>query len=140
MPVFKLGFNKVTRRVVLPNLKAAAVVDLPAGAHVRNVYTKNDTTTASNLTAGNVAAGAQYVASAAVGVADGTGPQVTVHTVINPGISKVASSFHVTLSAYPIKNPTAPAAQQKGGISVVIEYTELLDGLPEALRNKVRAY
>ncbi|AGC36040.1 hypothetical protein HOS23_gp57 [Rhizobium phage RHEph09] len=129
MSVFKRGYNKVERRVLLRNLKAAASILLPAGADVRRVYAINETTTASNLTVGNAAAGAQYLASVAVPVSDVNGAGLLSAPAIALTPSKVESSLYVTLSAYPVKNPTAPSAKQRGGITVVVEYVELLDSL-----------
>ncbi|QIG73216.1 hypothetical protein [Rhizobium phage RHph_I40] len=129
MPVFKTGAAKVERRVLLRNLKAAASIKLPAGADVRRIYATNETTTASNLTVGNAAAGAQYLASVAVPVSDVNGAGMLSSPAIALTPSKVQSNLHVTLSAYPIKNPTAPVAKQKGGITVVVEYVELLNSL-----------
>lgn len=138
--VFKYGYNKVTRRVVVPNIKAATSFDLPAGAVLRQIYSQNETTTASNLTVGNAAAGAQYLASTATVVSDANGPGITANPALAVAVSKVDSKVHITLSAYPIKNPTAPVAKQKGGISVVVEYDELLGSLDLLTQNIVRAY
>lgn len=138
--IFKYGYNKVARRLVLPNLKAAAAIDLPAGAVVRQIYSQNESTTASNLTVGNAAAGAQYLASTATVISDANGPGITANPALAVAVSKVDSKLHVTLSAYPIKNPTAPAAKQKGAISVVVEYDELLGSLDLLTQNAARAY
>lgn len=122
MSVFKKGQNKVNRRVVLEGLTAAAVVRLPAYAVVQRFYARNRSTTASSLSAGNVAAGAQYLAATAIGVADGSGPAVLRPTAAlqTQAISKVDSDLHITLSAYPLVTDST-----KGAVDVVIEYEEL---------------
>lgn len=141
MSVFDIGQNIAHRRVVIPNIKAAQVFDIPAGAVLRFAYARNRTTTAVNLTIGNAAAGAQYLASTAIPVADGQGAGLMSHkSLLDPGVSKTVSNVHVTLSAYPVQNPTAPAAKQIGGVDVVIEYVELLDSLPIPTQHTPRAY
>lgn len=142
MSVFKLGYNKVDRRVVLPGVKAATVFDIPAGAVLKRVYAQNRSTTATNLTVGNAAAGAQYLASVAVPVADGTGagvlpPKNALQLAAAP---KVDTNVHVTLSAYPVTNPTATADKQRGAVDVVIEYEEMWDSLPIPTQHTPRAY
>lgn len=142
--VFKLGFNKVSRRVVIPRIKAAQVFDVPAGMFIRRVYAENRSTTAVNLTVGNAAAGAQYLASTAVPVAVGgvpgvLYPQETLKTALpaNPGTD---TNVHITLSAYPVDNAALPAARQKGMVSVVIEYEELYGSLDIPSQHSPRAY
>lgn len=131
--VFKLGYNMVKRRVVIPGVKAAGFFALPAGAAVTRIYAENKSTTASNLTVGNAAAGAQYLASIAVPIAAGGVPGVLYPQAAlvaarpaNPGVD---TAVHYTLSAYPVTNPTAPSAKQKGAISIVIEFEELYGSL-----------
>lgn len=146
MSVFKKGFNKVDRRVVLPGLTAAAVFAMPAGAWVKRVYAQNRSVTTTNLTVGSAAAGAQYLASVAVPVAStvavpneapGAAPGSTVN-VVRAGIlspknaidvqpSKVTSALHVTLSAYPT---TGTGANVRGQVDVVIELEEMWGSLP----------
>lgn len=139
--VFKRGYNKVARRIVLPNLKAAVSFKVPAGFFPTKVYAENASTTASSVSVGNVAAGAQYLAATAVPVAAGGVPGVLYPTnalvaalPANPGAD---TDMHVTLTAYPVRNPTAPTAQQKGAVSVVIEFEELYGSvsLPSFVNN-----
>lgn len=142
MSVFKKGFNKVNRRVVLPSLVGTSVFALPAGAWVTRVYAQNRSTTATNLTVGSAAGGAQYLASVAVPVAStvavpneapGAAPGSTVN-VLRAGIlspknaidvqpSKVTSALHVALSAY-------PTVGGRGQVDVVIELEEMWGSLP----------
>lgn len=145
MSVFDIGQNIVHRRVVIPAIKAAQVFDIPAGAHVLRAYARNRSTTAVNLSLGNAAAGTQYLAATAIPVGDNVGAiqgagllGQTAATYVAP--SKVASNVHVTLSAYPIANPTAATAKQQGAVDVVIEYVELLDSLPIPTQHTPRAY
>lgn len=141
MSVFKLGYNKVDRRVVIPGIKAATVFDIPAGAVVSRIYAQNRSTTASNLTVGNAAAGAQYLASVAVPVADSTGYGVlSPKPALAVAVSKVDSNVHITLSAYPVTNPTANTAKQKGAIDVVVEYEEMWGSLATPSQHNPRAY
>lgn len=146
MSVFKKGFNKVDRRVVIPGLTEAVSFPIPAGAYVSRVYAQNRSTEATNLTVGNVASGAQYLASVAVPVASNVtvpderkdaAPGATV-TVSRAGIlypraaialqpSKVDSAVHVTLSAYPT---VGEGDNERGLVDVVIEIEELWDSLP----------
>lgn len=141
MSVFKLGYNKVDRRVVLPGVKAAMVFDIPAGAVVKRVYAQNRSTTAANLSLGTAAGGAEYLAAVAVPVANAQGAGIlSPKNALQPAVPRVAANVHVTLSAYPVSNPTAPAAQQKGAIDVVIEYEEMWDSLPLPTQHFPRAY
>lgn len=154
MSVFKLGYNKVDRRMVLPGLVAAVSFPVPAGTFVKRIYAQNRSTTATNLTVGNAPAGAQYLASVAVPVATdvsvpderkGAAPGATV-TVRRAGIltpkaaidvaaSKVNSTVHVTLSAYPA---VGTGDQARGLVDVVVEFEELWDSLP--LPNSVNVH
>ena len=128
--VFKRGYNKVNRRVVIPAVKAAGSFALPAGAFVSRVYAQNRSTTASSLSVGNAAAGAQYLAAVAIPVADVNGAGILYpRAAIALQPSKVNSEVHYTLTAYPIANPTAPVAKQKGAVDVVIEFEELWGSL-----------
>lgn len=136
MSVFKKGYNKVDRRVVVPGLLGPVVIPAPAGAVVKRVYAQNRSTSASSLTVGNVAAGAQYLASIAVPVA--TNVTVDGATVQRPGVlspkpaldiavPKVDFDIHVTLSAYP---STGSGDNERGLVDVVVEYEEMWDSLP----------
>lgn len=147
MSVFKRGFNKVDRRVVLSGITAALSFDIPAGAYVKRVYAQNRSTTAVNLTVGNAAAGAQYLASTAVPVATAASgstpllPGVLAPTdaiKINP--SKVVSNVHVTLSAYPTLPALGLQGEDRGLVDVVIEYEELWDSLPIPTQHTPIAY
>ncbi len=125
MSIFMKGRNSVKRRVVVRGITAATAFDIPAGAVVKNVYAQNRSTTAANLTVGNAAAGAQFVASVAVPVATGVAPN-TVYglvdcTTLAVQPATVQSTVYITLSAYPTDGGT-PA---KGMIDVVVEYQEL---------------
>lgn len=128
--VFKKGYNKVDRRVVVPAIKGPIEIPVPAGFWPRRVYAQNRSTTATNITVGNAAAGAQYLASTAVPVAAGGVPGVlypteTLKTAVpaNPGTN---SSMHVTLSAYPT---VGTGANARGQVDVVVEYEELYGSL-----------
>lgn len=126
---FKRGYNLVKRRMVIPNVKAAGSFPLPAGAFLTAIYAENASTTAANLSVGNAAAGAQHLAATAVPIASGGVPGVLYPQAplvaarpANPGVD---TAVHYTLSAYPVRNPTAAVAKQKGAISIVVEFTEL---------------
>lgn len=154
MSVFKLGYNKVDRRMVLPGLVEAVSFAVPAGAFVARVYAQNRSTEAVNLTVGNAAAGAQYLASVAIPVGTDVAvpderkdaaPGATV-TVRRAGVlypraaialqpSKVNSEVHVTLSAYP---STGEGVNERGLVDVVVEFEELWDSLP--LPNSVNVH
>jgi hypothetical protein len=135
MSVFKYGFNKVNRRVVIPAIKAAQVFDIPAGAHLQRIYAQNRSTTATSLSVGNAVGGAQYLAAIAVPVADGTGPGILApQNALAVAISKVVSNVNITLTAYTLD------ADGKGTTDVVVEYEELLDSLPIASQGFPRAY
>lgn len=121
MSAFDKGESLVSRRVIIKNPQAAGSFDIPAGAHVNKVYARNRSSTAANLTVGNAAAGAQFVASVAVPVGTTAAPGYVVPTVLNVAPSAVATAVHYTLSAY----PTVAA----GGSDIVIEYVELEDSL-----------
>ena len=146
MSVFKKGYNKVGRRVVIPALTKAFSFDIPAGAFVSRIYAQNRSTTATNLTVGNAAAGAQYLASVAVPVAFNVvvpderrdAPSGATVTVSRAGIlypraaialqpSKVDSKVHVALSAYPT---VGTGDNERGLVDVVVEFEELWDSLP----------
>lgn len=130
MSVFKKGRNKVNRRVLRLNLTAADSFQIPAGAFVSRIYAQNkSTSTAPNLTVGNAAAGAQYLASVAVPVAvaptsDSQGygilyPRAAIP--LQPSVSK--STVYITLSSYPVD------ASGKGQVSVIVEYEEMWGSL-----------
>lgn len=120
MSVFDKGETAVSRRVVIRNPLAAGSFDIPIGAHVTRVTARNRTATASNLTVGNAAAGAQFLASVAVPVGTTAAPGYVRSPAISVAPSNVVTNVHYTLSAY----PAAP------GIDIVIEYDELEDSLP----------
>lgn len=120
MSAFDKGESLVCRRVVIRNPTAAGSFDIPAGAWVKAVYARNRTATAANLTVGNAAAGAQFVASVAVPVGTAALPGYVVPTVLNVAPSNAVTNVHYTLSAY----PASP------GVDITIEYVELEDSLP----------
>lgn len=147
MSVFKRGFNKVDRRVVLEGITAAVSFDIPAGAFVSRVYAQNRSTTATNLTVGNVAAGAQYLASVAVPVATAaSGSTPVLPGVLAPrdaiavAVSKTVSNVHVTLSAYPTLPALGLQGSPRGLVDVVIEFEELWDSLPIPTQHTPIAY
>lgn len=136
MSVFKKGYNKVDRRVVLPGVLEALTVQAPAGAVVKRIYAQNRSTTATNLSVGNTAAGEQYLAAVAVPVAtDVTVDGATVRragilspkNALQPAVPKVDFNIHVTLSAYP---SVGDGDDERGLVDVVIEYEEMWDSLP----------
>lgn len=115
----KGGFNMVVRQTQVLKIASATSFKIPAYAKVRRIYAQNRTATTSNLTVGNAAAGAQYLASTAVPTGTGTAPGMVAAQAIDVAISKVESEVHITLSAY-----------AAGGIDVVVEFDEYADSLP----------
>lgn len=124
MSVFDKGSNQVTRRAVVRNITGTtATLPLPAGAKVTRVDARNKGTVAVNLSVGNAAAGAQFLAATAVPVAtsntDITTAGLLSEQALSVAVSKTAGTVYLTLSA----TPGAP------GVDVVVHYTELLDSL-----------
>ncbi len=118
MSLFSKNRNRVRRKVYLPKCAAAAVVNVPAGATDVKVYARNNTATATSISVGNVAAGAQFVAVTAVPT--GT---VAAPGYLNPAIVGTTLVYQA--------NGTINVTMTVGGIAdVVVEFTELAASLP----------
>ena len=116
--LFSKSRSVIKRRVYLPKVAAAAVVQVPAGANNIRVYARNTTATAVSVSAGNVAAGAQFAAVTAVGTGTVAAPAVIAPAQVGPTIVYAANGqVHVTATVASIAD-------------VVITYDELLGSLP----------
>lgn len=130
MAIFaKGGHNMVTRQVIVRAPTVAGSFDIPAYAKVKRIIARNRTATASNLTVGNAAAGAQFLASTAVPTGTATLPGMVEAPAISVAISTAVSTVHYTLSAY-----------ASGGIDIMVEYEEYGDSLPLPTQQVPPAY
>lgn len=132
MAFFTKGRSAVSRRVVLNNVPLASSFDVPAGTWVKRIYARNRSATATNLTVGNAAAGAQFLASTAVPVGTTSAPGYVVAPAINVAPSAVVTNVHITLSSLP------PVAAN--GVDVVIEFDELEESLPLITQSQPISY
>jgi len=134
MSIFQRGSTKVDRRVLLQNLVANTSFAIPAGAKLQRVYARNKGTVATNLSVGNAAAGAQFLAATAVPVAssatDVTTAGLISEVAISVAVNITASTVYLTFSV-------APGAP---GVDVCITYDELLDSLAAPALNNPVAY
>lgn len=111
-------------------LRLQALFALPAGALLAECTLRTVARLLPASSVGNAAAGAQYLAAVAIPVADVNGAGILYpRAAIALQPSKVNSEVHYTLTAYPIANPTAPIAKQKGAVDIVIESEELWGSL-----------
>lgn len=116
--LFSKSRTVVRRRVYLPKVAAAAIVQVPLGAMNVRIYAQNKTATAVSVSAGNVAAGAQFAAVTAVGTGTAAAPAIIAPAQAGPTIVYQADGqVHIT-------------ATVAGIADVVVAYDEAHTSLP----------
>ncbi len=122
MSVFSKNRTKVTRKYYLPKVGLAATIPVPKGATNVEVYSRNTTATAVNVSAGNALSGAQFSAATAVPTGTVTNPGVANHL----DIMTAAGKFYV----YPADDFIYITASVANIADVVVQFDELLASLP----------